>query len=303
MSQIYDSNKPQSGVTTMTQLYQIIRDHFATVISAFSGTTFPINPVIGQPCFKTDEIKWYKYTGDPAKGTNGWVEDITALSSYMTELINARGSKSGLDQRLNVALNLDGTLKASTTLNPSQWMLLSLTFNYVSANSFTVNGNQTDIYVSTRRIKGNLSGSTIYSEVLSSSYNAGTNLTTVSILDAVLNNTLVSVEYSLVSPVQNNGALSTAMLGLYIFTQATAAQVWTIAHNYNRPNITSVWAYQEYTGKFCGDGSYCGDTSYCGQTSGNTYKDIPYSWIKRVDANTVKIGFDAPQSGKATILF
>ncbi|MEW6115678.1 MAG: hypothetical protein AB1553_02100 [Nitrospirota bacterium] len=87
----------------------------------------------------------------------------------------------------------------------------------------------------------------------------------------------------------------------YGHTQAVAAQVWTIAHNLNKDLIASVWAYSEYP-KFCGDGAYCGDGSYCGQP-GNTYADIPYSWITKVDANTIRIGFASPVSGKATILF
>ncbi|MEW6118436.1 MAG: hypothetical protein AB1553_16310, partial [Nitrospirota bacterium] len=85
------------------------------------------------------------------------------------------------------------------------------TFTYVSTTSFTVTGDQTDIYKQYRRVKGNLSGSTVYSEVVSSSYDGG-NLTTVTILDAVLNNTLVSVEHSIALPAKNNGAITLDMV-------------------------------------------------------------------------------------------
>jgi hypothetical protein len=202
MSQTYDPLKPTSGATSFGQLYQVIRDHIAAAISNFSGTAFPASPVAGQACYRTDRLttngypKCYKYSGNTGLGESGWVEDAVA-TAIGEEVYLARGTKSTLNQRLDVALNEDGTLKASTTLNPSQWYLPSLTFTYVSTTSFTVNGDQTDIYKAGRRLKINLSGSTVYSEVVSASYSSNT---TVQVLDAVLNATLVSVEHSLFLP-------------------------------------------------------------------------------------------------------
>lgn len=218
MTQVYDKTKPISGTTTFGQLYQILRDHADAAATLFSGTAFPtvVAADAGRPCFRTDRLtangvpKLYIYTGLPALGESGWVE-VSANSVIGEEVVNARGSKSSLDQRLDMALNEDGTLKASTTLNPSQWSLPSLTFTYLSTTSFKVNGDQTDIYKSTRRLKINLGASTPYTEVLSASYSAPD--TTIQVLDAVLDNTLVSVEHSLFLPDKDNGAISSRMVG------------------------------------------------------------------------------------------
>jgi len=228
MSQDYDPAKPQTGVTPLGQVYGILRNHFAAVVSQFSGTAFPSNPTPGQKCYRTDRLtlngypKCYTYTGNATFGENGWLEDVMA-TTLGEEILNARGTKPSLDQRLDVALNEDGTLKASTTLNPSEWFLPSLTFAYVSSTSFTVNGDQTDIYKQTRRLKINLGASTVYSEVVSASYSSPN--TTVQILDAVLNNTLVSVEHSHHLPDwDGKSAISPRMVG--------GRKVKTISANY-----------------------------------------------------------------------
>lgn len=228
MSQDYDPTKPQTGVTPFSQLYAILRNHFAAAVSQFSGTSFPLNPTPGQKCYRTDRLtlngypKCYTYTGNASFGESGWLEDVMA-TTLGEEILNSRGTKPSLDQRLDVALNEDGTLKASTTLNPSQWYLPSLTFTYVSSTSFTVNGDQTDIYKQTRRLKINLGASAVYSEVVSASYSSPN--TTVQILDAVLNNTLVSIEHSLMLPDwDGKSAISTRMVG--------SRKVKTITANY-----------------------------------------------------------------------
>ena len=219
MSQTYDKTKPAAGVTTFGQLYQVLRDNVDAAATLFAGASFPANPDAGRPCFRTDRLttngvpKLYVYTGLPLLGETGWVE-LSANSVVGEEIVNARGSKSSLDQRLDVALNEDGTLKAATTLNPSQWFKpTGWTWTYVSSTSFKVVGDQTDIYKSLRRLKANLGASTVYSEVASSSYSAGPDETTIQILDAVLDNTLVDVEHSLVLPDKDSGSLSSRMLG------------------------------------------------------------------------------------------
>lgn len=226
MSQTYDATKPASGTTTFGQLYQILRDHFEAVRSSFSGTSFSSNPIEGQRCWRTDRSMGYVYTGNPSIGESGWIEDVIANMGIGAEVAAARGTKPSVDQRLDVALNEDGTLKASTTLNPSQWYKPSLTFTYVSTTSFMVNGDQTDIYKPTRRLKINLTASTVYSEVLSASY--GSPNTTVQVLDAVINNTLVDVEHSLFLPLKDNGALSPEMIGNPHLKAVTAAYTATL---------------------------------------------------------------------------
>lgn len=206
--QTYDSTKPEDGVTTFADLYDIILNHFETLRSGFSGTGFPTSPtpVAGQRCFRTDLGLTYEYNG------SAWKEVGLEGVSFLAEIANSRGTKSTMDQRLDMALNEDGTLKASTSLNPSQWHTPSLTFVYVNTTTFTASGNQTDIYKATRRLKINLTASVAYSEVVSATYNSGPDTTSVVIYDAVLDNTLVSVEHSLYLPIRDQGAMSLEMV-------------------------------------------------------------------------------------------
>ena len=204
-----------SGTTTFGQLYAKINNLVEALRSNFSGAAFPTSPspVEGQPCYRTDEDKFYIYR-------NAAWEEVPLAGTLWQEIINARGTKPSIDQRLDVAMNEDGTLKAATSLNPSQWYKPSLTFTYISTTSFKVNGDQTDIYKPTRRLKINLTGSTVYSEVVSASYSAPD--TTVQIYDAVLTSALIDVEHSLFLPTKDNGALSPAMLNERVVSKSSA---------------------------------------------------------------------------------
>lgn len=197
MSQTW--NPIQSGVTLFGGLFDKLMANFTTLKTRFSGTSFPANPEAGQACFRTDRGTAgveYTYTGNSLLGESGWVE-TAQLATIGAELINARGSKTSLDARLDVALNEDGSLKAATSLNPSEWITLSgQTYAYVSTTQFTVTGNQTDIFTQYRRVKINRPGGTYFSEVVSSVY--GT-LTTVTILDAVLNADFTSIDHSIIN--------------------------------------------------------------------------------------------------------
>jgi len=191
-------NTIQSGVTLFSGLFDKLMANFNTLRSRFSGTAFPSNPELGQPCWRSDRGAYgteYTYTGNAALGESGWVE-TAQLATLGAELINARGTKSSLDARLDVALNEDGSLKAGTSLNPSQWITLSgQTYTYVSTTQFTVTGDQTDVFTQYRRLKINFAGSTAYSEVVSSSYSSNT---TVTIADAVLTNAFTSIDHSII---------------------------------------------------------------------------------------------------------
>lgn len=195
MSQTYETLV--SGITTFGQLYGKINNLAEALRSCFCGNSFPTtpSPTVGQLCFRTDLNKLYVFTA------SGWKEVAIELTGIGAEIINARGTKPTLDQRLDVAMNEDGTLKASTSLNPSQWVSLTgYTFEYVTPTTFTVNSSHTDIYVEKRRLKINLLNSIEYTEVVSSSYDSNQDKTTVQTLDAVLDDPIVSVEHLIISP-------------------------------------------------------------------------------------------------------
>ena len=90
-----------------------------------------------------------------------------------------------------------------SSLSQSEWVSNALTPTYVSASSFTIPGNQTGIFNSNRRIQYFLGSGTFYGYVNSSSYNAGTMLTTVSMTadTTSLDNTLTGVNYALLNSV------------------------------------------------------------------------------------------------------
>ena len=112
-----------SGTTTFGQLYGKLNNLVEALRSAFSGAAFPTSPspVEGQFCYRTDEDKLYIYR-------NAVWEEVPLSGTLWQEIINARGTKPSIDQRLDVAMNEDGTLKAATSLNPSQLYKPSLTF-------------------------------------------------------------------------------------------------------------------------------------------------------------------------------
>jgi len=199
MSQTW--NLLQSGVTLFGGLFDKLMANFTTLKTRFSGTSFPANPEAGQACFRTDRGTAgveYTYTGNSALGESGWVE-TAQLATIGAELMNARGSKPSLDSRLDVALNEDGSLKAGSSLNPSEWITLSgQTYAYSSTTQFTVTGDQRDVFVAKRRVKINRPGNTAFSEVVSSSYST---LTTVTIADAVLASDFTSIDHAIITPV------------------------------------------------------------------------------------------------------
>jgi len=218
MSQDYTDSFPVTGKPSEDIID--ISENFETLRSSFSGTTFPSSPVpaTGQPCWRTDRGldadtgktgKMYIYSGNTSLGETGWITE-EEFSSIAQEVINSRGSKASLDARLDVITNEDGTLKDSVAVNNSEWVTTGLTDTYVSTTSFTVEGDQTDIFAIDKRIKANLSASTVYSEITNSVF---TTLTTVTIADAVLDNTLTSIQPSLINPIDNDGSMTAKMVG------------------------------------------------------------------------------------------
>ncbi len=129
----------------------------------------------------------------------------TGANAAIAALNNAAGSKSSLDGRLDVSMNADGTMKAAITAG-GEWINPELTPTYVSKNSFTVTGDQTDIYLADRMLRIVLASSTIYRMVSTSTYSAGTDATTVTLVagGSDVTNPITSVEHGVISPVSSN---------------------------------------------------------------------------------------------------
>jgi hypothetical protein len=104
-----------------------------------------------------------------------------------------------------------------------QWITHSGTPTYLSATSFSVAGDQTGTLQVTRRLKTINAGGTIYSSISASSYNAGTGLTTVTVINdsGTLDASLSSVSYGILST--DNPSIPETTIGKTLRTAATAA--------------------------------------------------------------------------------
>jgi hypothetical protein len=199
-------------------------ENYASLRSSFSGTSFPSSPEVGQMCWRTDRGqsttngttgKAYLYTGDTTIGESGWIDSETT-GFVQDEVVRARGTKLTLDQRLDISLNEDGTLRPTADMG-SEWILPGSTFTRVDNLTFTTNGNTSDIYLPKRRLKVNGDG-VAFTQVVSSSFD-GIDTTTIVVQDNVVSAPLVSVEHSIISPFRGTtgGAIS-------YYTQVEAAE-------------------------------------------------------------------------------
>jgi len=202
MSQGFLAAEPVTAGRAFGSLYAILRTNFQALQSAHSGTSWPASPVGGQLCWRTDYSPRKLFIYNDLGST--WDEMVLATAGLGLELVNARGALASLDQRLDVSTNEDGTLKAATSLNPSQWYVMPNTSTVLNTTTFKLTGaDGTAVYHPTRRLKINRSsGGVAFTEVVSSSYSAPD--TTVVVRDTVISN-LVSVEHSIVAPRKASG--------------------------------------------------------------------------------------------------
>jgi len=170
---VVDTTKPASAGKTPPDLFADTRQNFAQVAIHIANTT-------------------------DAHGIAALLASLTAL---VTELQAARGSRQGLTQRLDAALNPDGTLRVPVAQNNlSEWVNPDLIPTKVSDYSFAVSDDWTDIFTQFRRVKVQTALTGFCSMVQSSSYNAGTDTTTVLVYDAVVPADPTAVQYGFVTP-------------------------------------------------------------------------------------------------------
>lgn len=86
-----------------------------------------------------------------------------------------------------------------SAITADQWLVYQNTPTYVSATSFSVAGDQTQIFQIGRRIKSTNTGGTIYSTITASAYSAPNTTITVQNDSGVLDSGLSQVSYGLIS--------------------------------------------------------------------------------------------------------
>ena len=191
MSQVYRATPPDATTNILQDNIDQINNDEA-LRSLFSGTSFPTSPapVIGQPCYRTDEKLLYIYTAD------GWVE-ASQIGSIPNEVKVARGIQNSLNSRLSVSLNEDGSLKNPTTANVSEWKETGLAVTRVDGTSFEVDTDQTAIFTKYRKLKVNTESSYVIMHITDSIYDS-INDKTIVYVSEFLPATLASVDYGLV---------------------------------------------------------------------------------------------------------
>lgn len=94
--------------------------------------------------------------------------------------------------------NVSGINDATLSPSPTEWVNPNLTPTYISANQFSLPGNQTFVFLSGRRIKATVSAGTVYGYISTAALSA---VTTVSVVldSGNLDSGLSSVSYALLS--------------------------------------------------------------------------------------------------------
>lgn len=123
--------------------------------------------------------------------------------------------------------NVTGTNDPATLSTTDQWVTFSGTPTYISATSFSVSGDQTGTLHVLRRLKTTNTGGTVHLRISASSYDSGTGLTTVTVVNdsGSLDSGLSSVSYGLLSA--TNPSIPETSVGKTLRTSASVAAVQT----------------------------------------------------------------------------
>lgn len=112
--------------------------------------------------------------------------DLNYLIDALNQIDEASGARASINERLNVVLNPDGSLKASVTSAMDEFIVHGSpgTLARVSDTSFSLNGGDyRSLYSVNRRVKLIVGGNGLVGDVLNCAYSAG--LTTVTVADLV----------------------------------------------------------------------------------------------------------------------
>ena len=194
MSQEFNSAIPTS-ITNIFEDNKASRVNENTLRSNFSGSTPPENPVFGQKWVDSASKVEYIFTG-VGTYSGGW-EEVGARNSAAKDVLASKGSLDSLEDRLNVSLKPDGTLKVPAEYNASEWVEAHVLPTFITAEQFSIADDYTSIYAVNRFLKFTTPSKVYYAYITAVSYSSGTDLTTVTLDSAVLTNDVTKMEYSL----------------------------------------------------------------------------------------------------------
>jgi hypothetical protein len=192
--QQFDANgEPRAGALITTYLAGTLTA--VTTYKTSTGTAHT-NPI------QLDSAGYYP------NGTQLWLQ---GGFSYKFVITDSDGSNSRTyDNITGVGDDLAGI---------DEWILYSAAPTYISATSFSVAGDQTNIFQVLRRTKTVNSGGTIYSSIASSSFGAGITTVTVTNDSGVLDAGLSAVSYGLLSA--TNPSIPESTIGKALRVAAT----------------------------------------------------------------------------------
>src|SRR3990167_2475700 len=191
MAQGFLSTYPPNTGETFANFPSKARTNQSAINTIHSGTSAPTSPETHQLWLDTSAATpvWKIYDGTVWK----LLEEFVGI---FKELKDARGSAATLDARLAAALNEDGTLKAATTLSPSEWQNITGTTAKTSTTIFTITGgDRTAIFHAKRRVK--MTPGPNYGTVASSSHAGGT--TTVTITETTVPDAISAVDTAIIT--------------------------------------------------------------------------------------------------------
>jgi hypothetical protein len=148
----------------------------ATTYTAEDGLTPQTNPII------------MNARGIPANPI--WLQGGTSYKLVVTD---------ANDVVLQTVDNVQGINDPATISTQDQWVTFAGTPTYLSATSFSVAGDQANIFQQFRRLLSSNAGGAVYSTIASSTFSAGVTTVVVSNTSGVLDAGMSSVSYGLLS--------------------------------------------------------------------------------------------------------
>ena len=179
-----------TGTTNVKQDNINSRQNELVLQNNFKGTSAPSSPVEGQT--------WYDSTNKSLWVYNGSVWRYSDYNSdvYIDHKLSA-GNFSTLQQRLEVSMNDDGTLKTSEA-NIDEFKVNSYEPTYINPTTFTIPGDVTSVFTNGRAVKVIIDSATPtyeYGHIYSSSYSSP--VTTIVLYDSILTTQLYRVYYGI----------------------------------------------------------------------------------------------------------
>ena len=154
----------------------------------------------------------YTDSSGSAKNTNPVILDANGEAEIWLSGFYKVVLKDANDNLLWEVDNVSSSPELTQNTQASEWLSYAHTFSYVSANQFSVSGDQRSIYHLRRRVKCVVSAGTVYGTISANSYANGVTTITVELDDnATLDNGLSDVDVGILSAV--NTSLPVAPVG------------------------------------------------------------------------------------------